>query len=59
MSYIVWDCDNKEKTIEFFKNDIDALKYKNELENQGSEVVYVDLPAVDYRDAQKIYFATQ
>jgi len=55
MSIIVYATDNQNKTIRFFKNDIDALGYQNKLRNDGFRVEYHDLPNVDYRDAEKIY----
>jgi len=59
MSIIVYAIDAQSKTINFFKNDIDALGYQNKLRNDGWEVAYIDLPNVDYRDARQIYEAVE
>lgn len=57
--FIVYDVDNKDKTIEFYKYDVDALNYKRILEEQGAEVAYNDIPNCRVAHAKAVYFATK
>lgn len=57
--FIVYDVDNKDKTIEFYKYDVDALHYKGTLEDQGLEVEYHEVPNCRVAHAKAVYFATR
>ena len=57
VAIIVYDTDCKEKTIEFFDTDIPALRYKAQLEAQGADVTYVDIPTISVLDAELLYEA--
>ena len=57
MAIIVFDRDARSDTAQAFKYEVDALTYKNALESENRLVEYLDLPSVDYRDAQQIVIA--
>ena len=54
MSVIVFDPDDKSTTARAFKYEVDALSYKNDLEEEGRIVAYLDLPSIEFRDANQI-----
>ena len=43
-TYVVWDLDNKERTLELFSIKAEADEYEQELEEAGSETCFRHVP---------------